>query len=731
MRRLDHLNNSLQTAIRSAATILQNVGVDQSTSTHAIRVAYDTFAYTTKHVTPTSSFQWEDFQLLDASTEISVAYQAGGTRQDLGLRDAGFFSWDTTQATQKYVILITDGAPVSSGATDEVGKDVYKIMENVKAQAKVLTDRGITLITVGLSTQNVIGGSNLLYEIASDIDGQRQFYEAESGDDMEAILLKILRTIISHAELRGQVTDTVDPVFYPVDAAGDPISEGLYDMSGAKLNAAPTDGTTPYYQWEHDDTTDCWTITWYNQLIGWEDENTDWHEHFYLKTKENFLGGNTINTNVDDAVITPDGVRPKGDANWTAHTFKPEDQAKLPTPYVNIDELALTHNETQWDVYLDTQVDPKTQLDELFKAIDVLKVVSGSTNEMITSKGQMLGDTSENASERFKLGSITSLSSLASNLTSDQWSDLLKGDPVEVQYDHYGHKNVGKIIISLEQAGNAHDLETSPHAASIAGNSVEHYTLTVTYVPTDETTPDGGWHTTQGGTRGASTDSMTSVNTHVINVFDKGLAIRKVNQEGDLITSDYATFALYREDDSGKTPEELGLSVLPAGKKFALVGTANTANGCASFDPVYPSSKNGVPGDYYQAETPFYLVETKAPAGYNMLTEALTASLAMTDTKTELNVNGAAPYNWTQAARLMLNGDTVTLKRTDATETTDLTNTGISQNSEIETLYYQVPNTSGYELPSTGGPGTALYTILGSLLILGAAFLLLRRRRDC
>ena len=35
----------------------------------------------------------------------------------------------------------------------------------------------------------------------------------------------------------------------------------------------------------------------------------------------------------------------------------------------------------------------------------------------------------------------------------------------------------------------------------------------------------------------------------------------------------------------------------------------------------------------------------------------------------------------------------------------------------------------GYELPSTGGPGTRLFTILGSILILGAGALLWRRRR--
>ena len=43
----------------------------------------------------------------------------------------------------------------------------------------------------------------------------------------------------------------------------------------------------------------------------------------------------------------------------------------------------------------------------------------------------------------------------------------------------------------------------------------------------------------------------------------------------------------------------------------------------------------------------------------------------------------------------------------------------------------QIINTpeGGYELPSTGGSGTRLFTILGTILILGAGVLLWRRRR--
>jgi LPXTG-motif cell wall-anchored protein len=40
-----------------------------------------------------------------------------------------------------------------------------------------------------------------------------------------------------------------------------------------------------------------------------------------------------------------------------------------------------------------------------------------------------------------------------------------------------------------------------------------------------------------------------------------------------------------------------------------------------------------------------------------------------------------------------------------------------------------VGNTPGASLPYTGGPGTQLFTILGSILILGAGVLLWKRRK--
>ena len=82
------------------------------------------------------------------------------------------------------------------------------------------------------------------------------------------------------------------------------------------------------------------------------------------------------------------------------------------------------------------------------------------------------------------------------------------------------------------------------------------------------------------------------------------------------------------------------------------------------------------------ADGTYYLVETKAPAGYNRLEEPA-----------ELTVAGST------------------------TDTTKLSNIA------------KVPNSTGTVLPSTGGMGTTIFYVLGAVLVLGAVVLLVTKKR--
>ena len=141
-----------------------------------------------------------------------------------------------------------------------------------------------------------------------------------------------------------------------------------------------------------------------------------------------------------------------------------------------------------------------------------------------------------------------------------------------------------------------------------------------------------------------------------------------------------AKFVLYKEvktDDSDTTTkyyykwnDTVKKVEWTTNKADATVKTTD-ANGAAAFDGL----KDGT----------YYLEEVKAPAGYNLLKDPA-----------EVVVNGASA---------------------NAANLSSLTVTG------------NIENSSGAELPETGGMGTTIFYVLGSVLILAAVVLLVTRKR--
>lgn len=107
----------------------------------------------------------------------------------------------------------------------------------------------------------------------------------------------------------------------------------------------------------------------------------------------------------------------------------------------------------------------------------------------------------------------------------------------------------------------------------------------------------------------------------------------------------------------------------------------------------------------------YYLVETKTNAGYNLLKEPVKVEINVTfatttETKTETDLDG----NTTS---------TTTVKTTSFEGGKD--NTG--------TYEIEVQNNKGFQLPTTGGTGTILASLIGILLMGGGAFVFFSSRK--
>ena len=717
--------------LNTIANLLKVAGAESP----GVNVAYNSFNKNLGN-------QRQDFQPAEHLT-VNLDYASGGgTRPDQAFNDAQSFSWTADYtlddggkltATDRYVILVTDGAPQGKRDGETGNPDFIQIAKDAATSLK--DSRHVKLITVGLSMENVTSGKEFLYDIADkDSMGNKMFYLAESASDLGNIFRKITKVLMEDAVVLGNIADTVSEGFYLVDkATGMPLKandtidiEGNLTTDESKIaGVVQPDGKT---------------IVWTNQAI---DSVAGWHGTVYVKAQEELLGGNGVNTNTGDATIVATKYHVGGkdvsfDTSLVRETLNLT--ANLPTPKVNVNELTFFNNETEWTVYLGEEVDPKEQLKAIYDSLVVEEVVNkdGSLHYTIGPNSiEERWDTAKGTEETFSLPELlerlirknSTMEERYINGSELNWDNFLTdimADGITLPYHEYGLTDGGNIVITLEKTiaeGEEEDLITkSPHETTVTGDKVEQYILRIQYSPDYTVTPIGqggqstaDFHTGTFGTmyQGHATGRETSTNTHVINVYNVPLDVYKTDGDDEPLAG--ATFKLYKEDATGAT-----VSGLDSSKKYVEVAAATSGS-----DGIARLKHNGEDFGLVLGEK-YYLIETAAPANYTKVStvwevEVQTEIGKFTDLDGEIIYstitpdsesdppvvagNGVTddmyPFNWDQGARIMLDGkDPVLVIAKGETEgtTTQITDRSFVSHKKAISFRHTVKNLAGGEV---------------------------------
>lgn len=113
----------------------------------------------------------------------------------------------------------------------------------------------------------------------------------------------------------------------------------------------------------------------------------------------------------------------------------------------------------------------------------------------------------------------------------------------------------------------------------------------------------------------------------------------------------------------------------------------------------------------------YEVTETEAPDGYNLLDAPISIEATKISTTTTTTTT-------TKTWKIDADGNVTDLQEGETAETTTT-----YTNNTVAATTYGVINLAGSVLPGTGGMGTTIFYLLGGILVIGAAIMLIARRR--
>ena len=281
--------------------------------------------------------------------------QPGGTNHDYGFMQAKKILTDSLSEStnQKYIILLTDGAPNQENRDEALDKDLYPELTNGNpvryfdfttetyqegvfdkiSSRTILRDLGVVsmlngikvleptikVATVGFETKYIDKESDqkhidALFDLVTGIDLETGVTSEGAGGesyqfytDTSTSLASIFNDLMNNfAEENSEfqepiIIDYIEAGFEPLNDDGEPIT-----VEQARSGYALDNGAVIRY----DDEKGLYYVVW---AFDWENDreviiNTEWTSEVYIKAKNNLVGGEDIATNTEDSGVYVDNI---------------------------------------------------------------------------------------------------------------------------------------------------------------------------------------------------------------------------------------------------------------------------------------------------------------------------------------------------------------------------------------------------------------------------------------
>lgn len=335
----------------------------------------------------------------------------------------------------------------------------------------------------------------------------------------------------------------------------------------------------------------------------------------------------------------------------------------------------IKHNENgEWGVVGDNQIGDTVE----FRTITKVPNTSGYTKYDYIIHDTMSAGLTSNVKTS---ADITIKVNDATVLPAEYYTVTANGNSFSVQVD---------ILKAIQDGKLAHDNELYTYYTGVLNADAKVY---------DEGKQDNVAYLEYSNNPNVDTDKGKTPEKKVYDWTFK-MGINKVNENGGQLTG--AKFALSKNGTLKVADMNCNDEGIPA-VTTGLIGMVKISDGeyrvavDGDTDVVYVVDAGNPVIKGLDDAIDYYLYETKAPAGYNLMSE---------------------PVHFIISASYAADGSNYT----SVTVT-------VGAAAASDTLSANVVNKSGSTLPETGGIGTTIFYVLGSLLVVGAGVVLITRKR--